>query len=48
MDHAVRRRPHQWLDGPQRMGVNAERMLELAVARKPLPVDHPTAALAYG
>lgn len=22
-------------------------MLELAVARKPLPVDHPTAALAF-
>lgn len=37
----------KYLDGLQRTGVNAERILELAVARKPLPVDHPTAALAY-
>lgn len=37
----------RYLDGLQRKGVDAERMLELAVARKPLPVDHPTAALAY-
>jgi hypothetical protein len=37
----------KYLDGLQRKGVNAERVLELAVARKPLPVDHPTAALAY-
>lgn len=37
----------KYLDGLQRKGVDAERMLELAVARKPLPVDHPTAALAY-
>ncbi|HET7388113.1 MAG TPA: MobF family relaxase [Nocardioidaceae bacterium] len=37
----------KYLDGIQRKGVDAERMLELAVARKPLPVDHPTAALAY-
>lgn len=36
-----------YLDGLQRKGVNAERILELAVARKPLPVDHPTAALSY-
>ncbi|MDN5794790.1 MAG: hypothetical protein L0H79_03440 [Intrasporangium sp.] len=35
------------LDGLQRKAVDAERMLELAVARKPLPVDHPTAALAF-
>jgi hypothetical protein len=37
----------KYLDGLQRTGVNAERILELAVARKSLPVDHPTAALAY-
>lgn len=37
----------KYRDGLQRKGVNAERILELAVARKPLPVDHPTAALAY-
>lgn len=37
----------KYLDGLQRKGVDAERMLELAVARKPLSVDHPTAALAY-
>lgn len=37
----------KYLDGLQRKGVDAERMLELAVARKQLPVDHPTAALAY-
>ena len=28
-------------------GVDAERILDLAASRKPLPVDHPTAALAY-
>ncbi len=37
----------KYLDGLQREGVDAERMLELAVARKPLPIDHPTGALAY-
>lgn len=37
----------KYLDGMQRTGVDAQRMLELAVARKQLPVDHPTAALAY-
>ena len=37
----------KYLDGIQRKGFDAERMLEFAVARKPLPVDHPTAALAY-
>ncbi len=37
----------KYLDGLQRKGVNADRILELAVAGKPLPVDHPTAALAY-
>lgn len=36
----------KYLDGLQRKGVNPERILELAVARKPLPVDRPTAALA--
>ena len=35
------------LDQLQRRGVDAERMLDLAAARKPLPTDHPTAALAY-
>lgn len=37
----------KYLDGLQRKGVDADRMLELAIARKPLPVDHPTAALTY-
>jgi conjugative relaxase-like TrwC/TraI family protein len=37
----------KYLDELQRTGVNAERILELAVSRKPLPADHPTAALAY-
>ena len=37
----------KYLDGLKRKGVDAERMLDLAVARKPLPVDHPTAALAF-
>ena len=37
----------KYLDGLQRKGVDGERMLELAVFRKPLPVDHPTSALAY-
>jgi len=37
----------KYLDGLQRKGVDAERILELAIARKPLPVDHPTAALSY-
>lgn len=37
----------KYLDGLQRKSVDAERVLELAMARKPLPVDHPTAALAY-
>ncbi|MFD1248969.1 MobF family relaxase [Nocardioides ginsengisoli] len=37
----------RYLDGLQRKGVDAERVLDLAVARKPLPVDHPTAALAF-
>lgn len=35
------------LDKLARRGADAERLLELAAARKPLPVDHPTAALAY-
>ena len=35
------------LDQLARRGIDAERLLALAAARKPLPVDHPTAALAY-
>lgn len=35
------------LDNLARRGIDAERRLDLAAARKPLPVDHPTAALAY-
>ncbi len=35
------------LDRLQRQGHDAEHLLDRAVARKPLPDDHPTAALAY-
>ena len=35
------------LDQLQRGGVGAEQVLNLAAARKPLPIDWPTAALAY-
>ena len=35
------------LDTLQRKGIDAERVLDLAAARKPLPIDRPTAALAY-
>ena len=35
------------LDQLQRKGIDAEQVLDLAAARKPLPTDHPTAALAY-
>jgi len=35
------------LDTLQRRGIEAERVLDLASARKPLPADHPTSALAY-
>lgn len=35
------------LDQLARRGIDAERVLDLAAVRKPLPVDHPTAALAY-
>lgn len=35
------------LDKLQRRGVDAEQVLDLAVHRKPLPVDRATAALAY-
>ncbi|WP_147095093.1 AAA family ATPase, partial [Nocardioides psychrotolerans] len=35
------------LDTLKRRGVDAEQVLDLAAARKPLPVDCPTAALAY-
>ncbi len=37
----------KYLDQLARKGIDAERILDLAAARKPLPVDHPTAALAY-
>jgi conjugative relaxase-like TrwC/TraI family protein len=37
----------RYLDQLARKGTDAERLLDLAAARKPLPVDHPTAALAY-
>ena len=35
------------LDTLARKGIDAERVLALAAARKPLPVDHPTAALSF-
>lgn len=35
------------LDQLQRMSIDAEQILDLAAARKPLPTDHATAALAY-
>ena len=35
------------LDRLQRTGHDAERLLKRAASRKPLPDDHPTAALAY-
>jgi len=52
VDYVGRRDEHttalaKRLDELQRRGINAELMLDLASARKPLPVDHPTAALAY-
>ncbi len=37
----------KYLDQLARKGVDAERLLDLAAARKPLPVDHPASALAY-
>lgn len=37
----------RYLDQLARKGVDAERLLDLAAARKPLAVDHPTSALAY-
>jgi conjugative relaxase-like TrwC/TraI family protein len=37
----------KYLDTLARKGIDAERVLDLAAARKPLPVDHPTAALGY-
>ena len=37
----------KYLDTLARKGIDAERLLHLAAARKPLPVDHPTAALGY-
>jgi hypothetical protein len=38
----------KYLDKLARRGIDAKRILNLAAARKPLPVDHhPTAALAY-
>jgi hypothetical protein len=44
-EHTVDLAKH--LDQLQRRGVDAERMLDLTAARKPLPTDHPTSALAY-
>lgn len=37
----------KYLDTLAPKGIDAARMLDLAAARKPLPVDHPTAALGY-
>lgn len=37
----------KYLDQLARRGIDAERILDLAAARRPLPVDHPTAALGY-
>ena len=37
----------KYLDQLARRGIDAERILDLAAARKPLPIDHPTAALGY-
>ncbi len=37
----------RYLNHLARKGIDAERLLDLAAARKPLPVDHPTAALAF-
>ncbi|HPU13762.1 MAG TPA: hypothetical protein PLQ19_08210 [Aeromicrobium sp.] len=37
----------KYLDQLARKGLDAGRLLDLAAARKPLPVDHPTSALAY-
>jgi hypothetical protein len=37
----------RYLDQLARKGGDAERLLDLAAGRKPLPVDHPTSALAY-
>jgi len=52
VDYVGRRDEHttalaKRLDELQRHGINAELMLDLASARKPLPADHPTSALAY-
>jgi len=51
VDYVGRRDEHtielaKQLDQLQRKGVNAEQVLAIAVARKPLPTDHATAALA--
>ncbi|MBD8869891.1 hypothetical protein [Nocardioides donggukensis] len=37
----------RYLNQLARKGIDAERLLDLAAARNPLPVDHPTAALGY-
>lgn len=52
IDYTGRRDDHtatlaKQLDDLARRGQEADRLLDLAAARKPLPVDHPTAALAY-
>ncbi len=48
--HGVRTSPParaEQLDDLARRGQAADRLLDLAAAGKPLPVEHPTAALAY-
>ncbi len=37
----------KYVDQLARRGIDAERILDLAAARRPLPVDYPTAALGY-
>jgi len=37
----------KYLDQLSREGIDAERILDFAAARKPLPIDHPTAALSF-
>lgn len=52
IDYVGRRDQHtqeltKQLDQLQRKGIDAEQVLDLAAARKPLPIEHPTSALAY-
>jgi len=37
----------KYLDKLSREGIDAERILDLAAAWRPLPIDHPTAALSF-